>query len=380
MTDINIKETIVDESTDFNVKRFRIGNYKFEMPTKSLDINNTTHKLLDSNLKEITSLAIEKSKLLKEISPIKSILDSSDENTINSFFGKKNWAQDKFSSITISLKFNPLKYIKKIEDIEGFFDYYHSYSKDALFIPNIWHKASNDNIIDVENYLKYVDSVYHILNSRNGKPIFVPISIKFSLNDLDKIISYYLKKEHFYIWIDFESKPINQSVNAKLRRMNDLLRKSGQFDKIITYYSNIKREILSNVKDVNDSPGSDILASTMGANFIGVNRDPQKFNPNSVGKQPSPKDIWIHKARKFNPETYYYEKQEVKAVKPKNENITVNTRLLNDELKKQNDFFLEKQELGSYLQHKKMLIDNSEIFKSIIREKQKKVAQLKEFF
>ena len=64
---------------------------------------------------------------------------------------------------------------------------------------------------------------------------------------------------------------------------------------------------------------------------------------------------------------------------PKKENVTVNTELLNNELKAQSKFFLERNELNDYLKNKQMLKDHSEILKSIVRKKQGKSAKLADF-
>jgi hypothetical protein len=43
----------------------------------------------------------------------------------------------------------------------------------------------------------------------------------------------------------------------------------------VVYSTNLKREIISNIK-FDQSPASDVLSSLVGANFVGINREPQR--------------------------------------------------------------------------------------------------------
>ncbi|MGQ9722389.1 MAG: hypothetical protein ACUVXA_13820 [Candidatus Jordarchaeum sp.] len=43
---IEIKETITDKNSEFNVKRFRVGTLEIDRPTKVIDAKNITKKYL----------------------------------------------------------------------------------------------------------------------------------------------------------------------------------------------------------------------------------------------------------------------------------------------------------------------------------------------
>jgi len=181
----------------------------------------------------------------------------------------------------------------------------------------------------------------------------------------EKIIEHYIKKEYHYIWIDFEGKPINKNTSARLRRIRRMFENKNIFDKIILYYTNIKREILSNNKSPT-SASSDILSSIGGANIIGINREPQRFNPNAKTEKVDPKEIWKHKARFFDGDTYYYKKFEENNIEPKNINITNNGNRIQNELKKQSKIFLENLKMKDYILGKAIVPENPFISKLLL--------------
>ena len=85
-----------------------------------------------------------------------------------------------------------------MDELSWFFDQYHPYSKLILTVPNIrLRKRVNKKtyeIIDLPNYIKFVDQAFKILNDKNSKPIFVPVPIKMNLKKLRALIEHYLKK------------------------------------------------------------------------------------------------------------------------------------------------------------------------------------------
>jgi len=50
--------------------------------------------------------------------------------------------------------------------------------------PNIRLKRGATEIIDLKNYMKFVDSSFDILNTKNNKPIFVPVSMRMGKENL----------------------------------------------------------------------------------------------------------------------------------------------------------------------------------------------------
>lgn len=376
MTDINIKEVIPDKNSFFNIKRFRIGNLNQDFLMKTIDIPNTSKKLwqTNQNLKE-NKLIFEKTKTIKSFEDMKLLLNEADDKKINSFFDKKTWLDHTFTIFHATLKFNPYKYVKKLSEIEGFWHYYYTYSRDALLIPNIVRDRTpydenkfqkKEEIISFDEYIKFVDELYQFFQQMNNKPIFVPISLRFNITEIKKLVEYYLSKEYFYYWIDFESRPAdpsNSAIYAKIRQINMLLRDSKQFNKCVLFVTNLRREIISNLKDDN-SPASDILGSLCGANIVGVNRDPTKYFPEMKDK---PLKVIQHKARLFDPNSYYY-----KILKDNNPNkavnITENSVRVANEFDKQREAFLEKLDIQTYLKKKEMLnqYNKGKILKSML--------------
>ena len=356
--DINIKESIEDKKSWFNVKRFKIGNLTFERPVKALDVKGlTTRDFLDViNTHEFQMF--ETSKMIKNFKIIDSLRNEEEDGKINSFFNKKGYLEDRTHLINFTFNFNPYNFIKKIDDISGFLDYYYQHSKPFLFIPNIkknrvFSKPNRgETIIDVKDYLNFVDSTYRILDTKNNKPIFVPVSLRMSVKDIELLAEHYLKKECFYYWFDFEGKSINETSLARINHFIRNVKDAGYYDKIVTYFTNVKREIISNVKDIK-SPASDVLASVAGANIIGVDREPQR---RIEGPLPPPE----HKARLFDKETYYYVKTTDKNFFKKPINVSQNAIRLDSEFLEQTKHFLKELEIEKLLEKKEMLFTYKE--------------------
>lgn len=377
MNDINIKETIEDKNSFFNVKRFSLKGLKPDFPIKTIDITNTNKKTIEkySKIGKGYNLIYEKSKFLK-FEDITNIINQKDNKKIDSFFGRKAWLDDRFHIIHLTLKFNPYKYLKKIEDIEGFWHYYYTYSGNVLFIPNILESMTpydemgkvqkKIQIINIDDYIKFVDEIYDFLQKKNNKHFFVPISLKFTIAEIKNLIEHYIKKEYFYYWIDFEAKSINQALSARIRQINTFLRESGYFEKCLITATNIKREIISNLKK-DKTPASDILGTICGANLVGVNREPIR----AIQGNKNARILFEHKSRTFDDKSYYYFKLKQKL--SKQENITDNAIRLSNEFKNQKDYFLENFEIENYLRKKEMIKNHNkgEILKSFFNIKDK---------
>jgi len=200
MTDINIKESIEDTKSWFNIKRFKIGNIDFQKPEKCLDIkdlDNSIYRNIKTNFK-----FYEASKILKNYDSISKLSDAEDDQ-INRFFYRGEWLGTAQNVINLTLQFNPYNHVKSIAELSWFFNLYYPYSKLFLTIPNIRVKTLKDNIIDLQSYTKFVDETYKILNDKNNRPIFVPISMKFTIGQLTGLMEHYLKRDRFYYWFDF---------------------------------------------------------------------------------------------------------------------------------------------------------------------------------
>lgn len=355
--EINIKESIEDDKSWFNIKRFTIGNTHFERPEKTLDIKSVNKEVYYSVIKEQFKFC-EATKVIRDYKSIEDLYKEDEDSKINIFFYNKKWLMMHTPNIlNFTFEFNPFKFVRRIEDMSGFLDQYYGFSKLFVSVPNIRtvvissNPYKKENIIDVSNYIKFVDSAYSILRMKNNKPIFVPISLRMSLHDLDLLVEHYLKKEYYYHWFDFEGKPINENSLSRLRHVFRKITEAGYYDKTLSYFTNVKREIISNPKS-NESPASDILCSIAGANLIGVNREPRRI----IGRAENLSGIQEHKARLFNEKTYFYVKtKRADMLSSKYRNISYNAIMLAKELQNQNDFFLTHSSLTKLMQQKEML-------------------------
>ncbi len=134
-------------------------------------------------------------------------------------------------------------------------------------------------------------------------------------------------------------------------------------ENIVLIYSNIKREIISNIKD-KKSPASDVLAALAGGNIIGVNREPTRpINKTKVRYSKS--ELRMHKARVFNPQDYYYIKVmetdfdplTKKALLEKSNNIAYNTVTLIKELTIQTEILKDTGSVKDYVARKDMVLE-----------------------
>ncbi len=382
MGDINIIETIPDDKSWFNIKRFKIGSFSSEGLSKSFDASNISKKIFQQKIEPLRQVPlIQNSKTIQSFETIIKITKEESAQKIKSHFGYSTWSSDLPQFTTLTLQFNPYEHLKKIEEMSGYLNYVYQFSKSIICIPNILKskavyingkKESSDKmIIDLENYLHFVDETYQFFSARNNKPIFVPISLKFNIEDIKKIIAYYLKKEYYYFWIDFEAKPIGPIFEAKIREINSFLHQSGHFDRCVLITSNIKREIISHLKE-DHSPSSDVLGFMVGSNIVGVSKDPKKaftISPQGITKQ----QIIKHKLRKFNEETYYYDVSHSSSIPDKKLNEIENTLKLSGEFTNQRVHFLTNFKLQEYLKQKKMLNEyqNGSLFNMFNRTSKK---------
>lgn len=361
MADININETIEDKKSWFNIKRFSIGDKHFEKPEKCLDskrLDQATYRTLKDSFK-----FYEASKVLRKYDNLVKLYDEDNGQFVDNFFYKRDWLSGSPNVINFTFEFNPFLYVRTIDNLNWFFNQYYPYSHLFLTVPNIRLTKTVDKktvqIIDFESYVKFVDSAFKILNDKNNKPIFVPVSMRMGIKKLTELIQHYLKEEHYYYWFDFEGQPINERNLGRLRHVFDTIKTSENFGNVISYFTNIKREILSNSHE-QTSVASDALAAVAGANLIGVNREPLKYNPkigeDSTIRAPTPVDP-NHKARIFNRETYYYVKTNDANLYSPRKYVPLNAARLNAEFTTQCEYFLENQNIDTLLNGKIMFKD-----------------------
>ena len=360
-----------DKSSWFNIKRFKIGKIDFHKPEKSLDSRFINKKIFEYKKLKDTLRISEASKIIRSYDEIDNIYKADDNSKINAFFRKKGWLADVPNILNLTFEFNPFKSVKKTDSMSGFFDLYYQYPKLFVSVPNIRMtkrytepKSYTENIIDIKQYITFVDEAYEILSMKNNKPIFVPIPPgRMSQYDISMLINHYLGKEYYYYWFDFEGLPINENTLGRINHFSRIVNDSGYYNKIICHFTNIRREIISNPKDP-ISPASDVLSSIAGANIIGVNREPKRFIKEEEKKELPPPQ---HKARLFDSNSYYYVGTEDSELFSKNKYVPDNATRLQIEFDKQSTHFSANLNLGKFLDKKTMLINykNGNILKEL---------------
>jgi hypothetical protein len=369
--DIPIKEAIEDKKSWFNVKRFKIGTIDVNRPEKALDLKSTSKENFDKYIRSSHPFNFfEISKIVSKFEKITALQENEDPE-INSFFGYAKWRDNKPMSLNFTFNFNPFNYVKKIEEIDYFFNFYHAYSNPFLFVPNIKIKTSLGRIIDIDKYIQFVDESFTILNQKNSKPIFVPVSLRMNIKEQREILEHYTKKEYFNYCFDFEGKHIDKVHIGRLRQFNSKLKELGYFDKAVLYYTNINR-VIASIPGQEKNPASDVLASITGANIIGVNRKPQRGIKPIPGRPiPKPK-IYPpdHIFRVFDNTSYYYLKSADKKQHIDEVNRGLNAINLDNEFESQTIYFLKNLEIEKYLDQKEMLKQYLEgaILKSLIKK------------
>lgn len=362
-SNIDVKEAIEDKNSWFNIKRFNISGTDFDFPVKTLDTKEIKQDTFNRLAKNSGFQIFEVSKNVRKFDAIQSIIEESNDDAIKSFFSRKQWLDSSPNVINFTFNFNPLDHIRDVDELSGFFDLYYEYSKLLVSVPNLKLQRYNDgkpeNVISVDQYLKFVDSVFDILNTKNNKPIFVPISLRVSVKDIESICSHYLANDHLNFWIDFEGKAINEQQLGRLRHLYRILQEKEQFKNVVCYCTNIKREVISNSK-IDASPASDVLAAISGANIIGVNREPQRPSVRQVSNA-----IVEHKTRILDRKTYYYNKTKDPKYAKKNANVTYNAVKLNEEFQLQSENFLKEMTIVDSIKNKAMLKENEKLLKAL---------------
>jgi len=370
---IDMKESISDGDSAFNLKRFRMASLTIEGPIRTVDSRHTTKRSLEREEPNLGPVLIETSKTV-DAKAVRSVVGSKDPAALKRHFGYANWHSEHENTVNMTFKFNPLAEFGNLDRMTGYFDHYYQYSGTTLMVPNVkmsrnlYHEGKKVGvrpIIGAEDFMRYVSEVHRLLDHRNSKPIFVPLNLNLDIKETGDLANLFIKHGFTNVWVDMEASSTSDKRRAALlrtfvRRFDE----AERFDELVLYMTNIKREILSHPKDAH-SPSSDILAAVMGANIIGVNRAPQVMFPKGTTPPPPPPagEMLVHKARLLDPSSYYYtrldaldmDEERRRRLYNKNENILSNTVQLNKELKEQTRKFQEELSIKPYISGKPMV-------------------------
>lgn len=318
MNSIEIRNFEADDKTQFTIKDARFNHNTLKTPFKTLDFNDL------SSLRDITSLdkgwleknhIIEKSRTVK-LDTFEKEIDRPDAPFLSDnyeSYKKIPALSDKLILNTLTLSFNPCLIPDYEDSLNNFLDIYHGRS-DILFVPNLKINEYNPDTskseiaIETDDYLNYVNCGYDSLKFRNSKPIFVPVSTRYGVKSSEKLVQEMLNAGYRNFWFDLEGRS-SVSVTPQLRGFHRMVDRQGLDDKVMLYGSNIRREISPHKVD-SASAASDVLATPLGFDIVGVNKDTQrKWMGNIQGYTPPPIEVTIqHKGRLFDNTTYEYVK------------------------------------------------------------------------
>ena len=367
-TVIDVKEYIPDKNSEFNIRRFKVGKIRIEKPTKVLDAKTISLRVFQNYENEF-DVKIFESSIYVQQNRIERILKESDNKAVANHFNFRRWMKEYNFAVTTTLRFNPIREYS-LKKVQRYLRYVYEYSNPFVFAPNIkiekYKKIGKKNvkvtIADLKDYIQFVDEIVEFLDKRNSKIIFVPISLRFGINDLVRLINHYLQQEYKCLWVDFEGTPVSETRIARLRVIFDEIEEKEELENTVVYATNIRREIISNLADPK-SPASDVLTSLIGANVIGTNREPQRPQEAEKGKEIDRGELLKHKARLFDPQTYYYfkvldyieEEWRRTTLLRKNINTIENAKRLGLEFDSQANFFLDNGTIKDYVSSKPML-------------------------
>jgi hypothetical protein len=382
---LEVKENIPDKRSLFNIKKFKIGNLEIERPVRTVDARIVERRtgLLEEVRKDFQKIIFERSRLVTE-RDLKRLLLAPDKE-VNRFFKFRIFMKSYPHIFPHTFNFNPLEKSKNLEVFSGYFSYLHSFSDPLLLIPNIKiemyeeESGKRKRVTGMKDYIKFVHEAYRMLDYRNRKPIFVPLSLRFGIDEVRKIAKEYIRSEYYSVWIDFEGAAITPVKVSKIRSFIMEFEQAERLNDLVVFTTNIKREIISNIRSER-TPASDVLAPLVGSNLVGVNKEPPKPFAEEIGEIKG-EDLRKHKARVFDSSTYYYLKLDVTNYNVEMRerlldfeyNIFFNLKLIDQEFSVQAETFLKEGNVEEYITKKQMIKEyrDGELGKILFRQEER---------
>ena len=350
---IDIAESHQDKETWFSVKRFRIGNTRFERPLKTLDARGLTESAYGKGSARGLAVA-ETSREIRSESTIAALMDEHDDGRICQFFNRKRWLGLP-TVVNFTLAFNPCGGGSGGEDRwSALFDMYCQFSTLFLTVPNM--RMPRTSCLDVgagptiDDYIGFVDSAFDILDTRNAKPIFVPVSLRLSHADMSRLMDHYIAEDRLCLWFDFEGKAVSNATMDRIEYAHRRILESGNTGRSVAYFANMGREIAPGAA-AGPSPASDVLASVAGASIIGSNREPRRPPPPAC----SARAAAGRKARLLDRDSYYYVWTRDPRYADKRQNAARNAALLDAEFSAQAETFMRTGSILPAMRKKDML-------------------------
>ena len=134
-TVIDVKEFIPDKHSEFNIRKFKIHNLKFERPVKVIDAKTTTMHVFQ-NYKRDFDVELFESSIYVYPSTVNKILKERNEEVVRNHFNFRRWMKEYSFVIATTLQFNPVKNYD-LKKVQRYLRYVYEYSKPFVFVPNI---------------------------------------------------------------------------------------------------------------------------------------------------------------------------------------------------------------------------------------------------
>lgn len=319
MTNFRVRLTEQDDETLFASKQLSLGNLSFSTQCKLLDLNNspTTSAFQALDQARLNTVIIaERSRFIPQETFMREadhpearfLADSYDALKRPGILGNKMVVN------SLTFTFNPFNIPTPEDYLRSILHIYHGRS-DLLLIPNLKVKRYNERMrpefqVQEDEFKRYVDIAYEILNFRNSKPIFVPVPLKYGVRIFQSTLTEYLVKGYRNFWLDFEGSNTTSKA-PHIRTFHNIVDTQGLGEEVILYGSNIRRENNPHLPDPR-CPASDFLTAPLGVDIIGVNREPQRGGGDPGTRRtyvPPPIEESIqHKGRLLDRDDYTYVK------------------------------------------------------------------------
>ena len=170
MTRIELRESISDGESAFNMKRLRISDLSLEGPIRTVDSKHTNRRSLERVVRELGPVLVETSKTLA-VDAVRSVLASRDPDALKRHFGYAKWHSDYPNAVNLTFKFNPLAEFGDPDRMSGYLDHYYQYSGTVLMVPNVnvsrnvyaqGRRVGVHPIIGAEDFRRYVTEAHRL--------------------------------------------------------------------------------------------------------------------------------------------------------------------------------------------------------------------------
>jgi len=375
-------------------------NRSIKTPFKVLSGTKISRKAVENQITGIPFPIFESGKYFvnsKSYEALNSSISDSDWiPRLNRLIGvDNNIVKDFNTTVSLVFRYYPLNDVdvkiptKQMDfsSYECLLDYVDRASSAFVLTPDVC--LYRQNHLSIERYLSFISRSVESFERRNNKPIFVPLQVDLSDQDIRKILEFYRNKKYSNIWINFNAKSCDGTYSARLRMIDRLLDEFLGHDYVL-YSSHMQKDMQPQLRNP-QSAASDVLIQYLGSDFVGITRSPYRpYHPNKPEKDIA-RDLGMtisdyqqrkfeHKRRLFDRNTYYYYLPSSYPSKNELPNLThvtpeqidfQNSIAIHQEFSHVREVMRENRVLKSFLLEKKSLRDNQGILRNILSPRQR---------